>query len=354
MKNKVVILLTTVLMAGNIKLGAQTYYNPKDEINITLTIKEPFKPINYFEIGKNFNNMLQEEEARREALKRYYDQIYFDTRNSVSTNTYLTDDNTLNQKILLLQNATLENLDRLNKQLKMGMVKPENYEMHLKSCYNNYINDNQIFLDLSRYKFIKLAENKNDSLINKFNNDFKIALTSITKFSIEANRREFTVVGLAEDLSANEEKSINQLYGFITNICEGNLAAYQKNWQEKNLILQQKITSATVFNEQWIKMVSKIVDSRSDKLKTLNEKEKLKYLKSERQYLKEKLGEQFINWHFGKGRRFVSGIDININVLIYRLIKKDEKVSVNSQVNVFYKSLDEFCNCDIYNPKIFD
>ena len=69
MKNKVVILLTTVLMAGNIKLGAQTYYNPKDEINITLTIKEPFKPINYYEIGKNFNNMLQEEAARREALK---------------------------------------------------------------------------------------------------------------------------------------------------------------------------------------------------------------------------------------------------------------------------------------------
>lgn len=234
MKNKVVILLTTVLIAGNVKLGAQTYYNPKDEINITLTIKEPFKPINYYEIGKNFNNMLQEEAARREALKRYYDQIYFETRNSVSTNTYLTDENTLNQKILLLQNATLENLDRLNKQLKMGMEKPENYEMHLKSCYYNYINDNQIFLNLSRYKFIKLAENKNNSLINKFNNDFKIALNSIISFNVENNKTEYRAVGLTEEIASEDNQDIKYLYRFITNACDGNLEQYKINWEKKN------------------------------------------------------------------------------------------------------------------------
>ena len=143
MKNKLVIILTTVLIASNINLSAQTYYNPKDELNITLTIKEPYKPVNYYEIGQNFNNMLQEEAARREALKKYYDQIYFETKSSVSRNTYLTNDNTLNDKIMLLQNAALENLDRLNKSLKMGMIKPDNYEMYLKSCYYNYINDNQ-------------------------------------------------------------------------------------------------------------------------------------------------------------------------------------------------------------------
>jgi hypothetical protein len=349
-----IIILTSVLIVAKIKLGAQTYYNPKDEINISLTIKEPYKPINYYEIGQNFTNILQEEAARREFLKRYYDQIFFDTRSSVLSNTHLTDDNTLNQKILLLQNATIEYLDRLNKNLKMGLIKPENYEMHLKSCYYNYINDNQIFLNLSRYKFLKLAENNNDSVINKFNNDFKIALTSITKFSIEGNRTEFTAVGLAEAISAQEDKSINQLYSFITNICEGNLHAYQKNWQEKNLIIQQKILTASVFNDQWIKMAGKIVASRSDKLKSLNEKQKLKYLKSERGYLNEKLGEQFINWHFGKGRRLVYGIDENVNILIYRLIKKDEKVSVNSQLNIFYKSLNEFCDCGSYDSSIFD
>jgi hypothetical protein len=354
MKNKLVIILTTVLIASNINLSAQTYYNPKDELNITLTIKEPYKPINYYEIGQNFNNMLQEEAARREALKRYYDQIYFDTKSSVSTNTYLTDDNTLNQKILLLQNVTLENLDRQNKQLKMGMIKPENYEMQLKSCYYNYINDNQVFLNLSRYKFIRLAENKNDSLINKFNNDFKIALSSITKFSIEANRTEFTAVGLAEAVSAKEEKSINQLYGFVTNICEGNLASYQKNWQEKNLIQQQKANTVKNFNNQWIKMVSKIMDSRDDKLQKLDEKEKLEYLKNERKYLDKMLGKDFMNYQFGKGRRFLYQIESNGRRFINMTEYEVEKVNQRSKANLFYKYISEFCNCGNYDPSLFD
>lgn len=234
MRYKIIIVLTTVLIASNTKLSAQTYYNPKYEINITLKIKEPFKPINYYEIGKNFNNMLQEEVAKREALKKYYDQIYFETKSSISTSTYLTDDNTLNQKILLLQNATFENLDLLNKQLKMGMIKPENYEMQLKSCYYNYINDNQIFLNLSRYKFIWLAENKNDSLINKFNNDFKIAMNSIISFSVDYNKTEYRAVGLTETISAEEKQNIKYLYRFITSACEGNLEQFKINWEKKN------------------------------------------------------------------------------------------------------------------------
>ena len=69
MRYKVIILLTTLAISGDIKLGAQTYYNPTDEINITLTIKEPYTPINYYEIGQNFNNILQEEAARRNSKR---------------------------------------------------------------------------------------------------------------------------------------------------------------------------------------------------------------------------------------------------------------------------------------------
>jgi hypothetical protein len=354
MKFKIITLLTIALIASDIRLSAQSYYNPRNEINITLTIKEPYKPVNYAEIGKNFNDMLQAETARREALKRYYDQIYFETKSSISTNTFLTDDNALNQKILLLQNITLENLDSQNKSLKMGMIKPENYESELRNIYYNYMNSNQVFLNLSRYKYLKLIEYKTDSLKNIFIKDFNTALTSIIKFDVEANSTEFTMVGLAESISAKENKSINQLYNFITNICEGKLALYQSNWQQKKLIEQQNALNIKNFNDQWIKMAIQIVNSRSDKLKTLDQKRKLKYLKSERQYLNEKLGEQFINWHFGKGSKFVDGIDVNINVIIYRFVKEDEKVSLNSRANLFYKSLDEFCNCGSYNPSIFN
>jgi hypothetical protein len=354
MKNKLATLLTTILIASNINLNAQTYYNPRDEINITLTIKEPYKPINYFDIGQNFNNVLQKEAARREALQRYYDQIYFDTKSSISMNTYLTDENTLNQKILLLQNATLENLDRLNRFLKVGRLRPENYESSLRTCYYNYINNNQVFLNLCRFKYLKLAEYKIDSLRNVFIRDFNTALTSIIKFDVEPNSTEFTVDGLAESTSASEQKSINKLYMFITNVCEGNLALYQKNWQEKKLIQQQKANTVKAFNDQWVKMASKIMDSRDDKLKKLDENEKIKYLKNERKYLDEKLGNDFMNYHFGKGRRFKNAIDYNGRKIINMTEYEVEKVNQRSKANLFYKYISEFCNCGNYDPTVFD
>jgi hypothetical protein len=354
MKNKVVIILTTFLMASNINLKAQTYYNPREEINITLTIKEPYKPVNYYEIGNNFNNMLQEEVAKREALKRYYDQIYFETKNSVSANTYLTDDNDLNQKILLLQNATLENLDRQNSSLKMGFVKPDDYERNLRTCYYNYINNNQIFLNLCRFKYLKLVEYKSDSLKNVFNSDFKTALKSITNFKVEVNSIEFNVEGLAEYISATEKKSINQLYMFITNVCEGNLALYQSNWKEISLIREEKAKTVQAFNDQWVKMVSEIMVSRDAKLQPLDEKEKKKYLKNEREYLDNILGTPFMNYHFGKGRRFVYQIENNGRKFINITKYETEKVNQRSMANLFYKCISEFCKCGNYDPSLFD
>ncbi|MDC1370951.1 hypothetical protein N8289_03825 [Flavobacteriales bacterium] len=354
MRFRIIILLTIVLLLNDLKLSAQTYYNPRNEINITLTIKEPYKPINYYEIGQNFNNVLQEEAARREALKKYYDQIYFDTKSSISMNTYLTDDNTLNQKILLLQNATLENLDRLNGSLKMGILKPEYYESNLRSCYYNYINNNQVFLNLCRFKYLKLAEYKTDSLRNVFISDFNTALTSIIKFNVKSNSTDFTAVGLAESISASEEKSINILYMFITNVCEGNLALYQKNWQEKKIIQQQKANTVKAFNDQWIKMVSKIMNSRDDKLQKLDEKEKRKYLKNERKYLDKMLGKAFMNYQFGKGRRFLYQIEGNGRRFINMTEYEVEKVNQRSKANLFYKYISEFCNCGNYDPSLFD
>ena len=346
--------MTTLAISGDIKLGAQTYYNPTDEINITLTIKEPYTPINYYEIGQNFNNILQEEAARREALKKYYDQIYFDTKISVTANTYFTDENTINQKILLLQDATLDNLDRQNKSLKMGMLKPEYYEQNLRTCYYNYIKNNQVFLNLCRYKYLKSVEYKTDSLRGVFNSDFSIALASISKFNVDAYNTEFVVVGLADSITAPEKKSIGQLFMFICTVSEGNLKQYQINWQEKNLIQQKKAKSVKDFNDQWIKMVSKIMDSRDAKLLALSEKEKVKYLKNERKYLDKMLGGYFMNYNFGKGRRFLNSIERNgrrfINMTEYAV----EKINQNSSVNLFYKYISEFCNCGVYDPSLFN
>ena len=83
----------------------QIYYYPEDDIdvNLTITVKEPFKPINYAELSQNFNDQLQAEVQRREALKRHYDDIAHQTISSIQSSLHLTSDNQINSLILKLQ-----------------------------------------------------------------------------------------------------------------------------------------------------------------------------------------------------------------------------------------------------------
>ena len=191
-------------------LFCQTYYNPRENINITLTVKEPYKPVNYAEIGRNFNNALNAETARREALKNYYDQIYFETKNSIISGTYLTNDNSINNKILLLQSASIEHLDVLNRLLKNGMKQPSEYESQIRSTYSNYINTNQLFLNVSRYQYNKLNELSNEILKAQFNDRFRETLNSISEFSFNPYGVDFKLTGLIYPSSNS-----NKLYDFI-------------------------------------------------------------------------------------------------------------------------------------------
>lgn len=354
MKYKITIVFTAVFIAGNIKLSAQTYYNPKDEINITLTIKEPYKPINYYEIGQNINNMLQEEAAKREALKRYYDQIYYETKNAVYANTYLTDDNGLNHCILSLQNATIDNLQNLNTALKIGRIKPEDYDQKIRTCYYNYIENNQIFLNISRFKYLKLAATETDSLKNIFSREFSTIIKSIIQFNVGFYHTEFIVDGLAESVSATANKNIDQLYYFVTNACDDNLANYQKYWKEIIVKEQQQKKSIKDFNDRWIIMVSKIMNARKDYLNQFNEKEQYEYVKSERKYLDKILGKEFMNKYFGKDRLRYYRINSNGRIFIEMAERQDYKVNKWSPNNLFYMYISEFCKCGNYDPSLFD
>jgi hypothetical protein len=89
-------------------------------------------------------------------------------------------------------------------------------------------------------------------------------------------------------------------------------------------------------------------------LEKLDEKEKMKYLKNERKYLDEKLGKYFMNYNFGKGRRFKNAIDHNGRRYINMTEYEDEKVNQRSKANLFYKYISEFCNCGNYDPSVFD
>jgi hypothetical protein len=129
------ILFLFLILALSISGNSQTYYNPQNTIKLTVEIKEPYKPINWTEIGANFNNAINAEIQRREKLKRYYDDILYQTTNSINTNTLLTNDNEINSKLILLQSTSIETLNMLNRLLKTGNLKPDDYENELRKTY---------------------------------------------------------------------------------------------------------------------------------------------------------------------------------------------------------------------------
>jgi hypothetical protein len=354
MTYKILFFILSLIIVNKNQINAQTYYNPRDEINITLTIKEPYKQINYYEIGNNLNNTLQAEIARREALKRYYESIYYSTKNEVQRGTYLTNENNIDLKILLLQDETLKGINRLYNLLTSGMIQPQAYESQIQNMYYNYYRDNQLFLNLCRYKFLKINSLQSDSSKRKFNEDFSFALNSISSINVQNSKTEFTVIGISESLTSTETRNISSIQQYVSNACDGNIEIYKANWANKLAIQQQKENDARNFNKEWAKMSSGIFEARNEKLKNLEYHERLDYLKKERKFLNLMIGESFMEYYFGKGRKFITSIDSNGAIFIDMSDAQIEKIDPRSKPNLFYKYMSEYCGCGIYNSSIFE
>jgi hypothetical protein len=347
MKNLILFIL---LISGfSIKSFSQTYYNPSNKVDFTITIREAYKPVDYSKIGRDFNTMIQDELERRENLKRYYNEIYYQTKNSVYSSTVLTSDNLVNSKILMVQKEVIDKLDTYNSLLRGGLMNPDGYESWVKNIYYTYMNSNQVFLQIVQYKYNKDLELGDQTKISEHNKLYNNTLNSIIRFEINNPQKiEFILDGLSYP-----NTTTNSLYDFVRSSSEGDYEKYKIYWENENLIHQQNILETKTFNDSWKKMVSEIINSRTQKIESLNEKEKLKYFKSERKYLYSKLGKFYIDFNFGKGSRFISGINDNIEVLIYRLLKETEKVGERNFVNNFYKYVDEYCSCGKYNSNLF-
>lgn len=343
-------LLIIVFVVSSITSFSQkTYYNPSNKVDITITIKESYKPVDYSKIGRDFNTMIQNELQRRENLKRYYDEIYYQTKNSVYSSIVLTSDNLVNSKIIIVQNRVIDELDIYNRLLKSGMMKPTEYESNVRNIYYTYMNTNQIFLQIVQYKYNKDLELQDPTKINEHSKLYINTLNSLKDFKINnSNEIEFVLNGLIYP-----NRKSNSLFEFVRSSSEGGFDTYKFNWENEDILNKQNILKTNIFNESWKKMVMDIIKSRSVKIESLDEKEKLRYLKSERKYLYEKLGKYYIDFNFGKGNRFISGINDNIEVLIYRSLNENQKVGENNYVNKFYKNVDEFCGCGKYNSDIF-
>lgn len=214
------ILFLFLILALSISANSQTYYNPQNTIKLTVEIKEPYKPINWAEIGANFNNAINAEIQRREKLKRYYDDILYQTTNSINTNTLLTNDNEINSKLILLQSTSIETLNMLNRLLKTGNLKPDDYENELRKTYYDYLGANQIFVNLSIYKKNKINSLKSDVEINEFNRIFNLLITQVSGF------KNYKGIKFSVSQKPQDDYDFSIFYNSITSLAEKTFQDY--------------------------------------------------------------------------------------------------------------------------------
>lgn len=208
MKNLIIFIL--LLYSSN--LAAQTYYNPRKTLDINITFKEPYKPVDYYGISSDFSKRISSESERRELLKKYYDQIIFDTKNSIQENLLLTADSEIDALIFKLNDITYKYLDNLNNLLKRGLLKPNEYEFKVKNIYYEHINSNKIIVSLYKYKFQRETIINDEEHLREFRSKFQKSISQIQGFKIDGKDKfEFLATGFY-----SKPKQIINLLDFVT------------------------------------------------------------------------------------------------------------------------------------------
>ena len=256
MKNLILLILFLVGLSTQ-SFSQKTYYNPSNKVDLTITIRESYKPVDYGKIGRDFNTMIQNEVQRRENLKRFYDEIYYLTKNSIYSGTVLTPDDLVNRKILMVQSKVINELDDYNRLLKSGMMKPNEYESSVKNIFYNYINFNKVFLQIVQYKYNKNFELVDESKIQEHDKNYNLTINSIVGFEISnSGNIEFKLSNLLYP-----GKSSSSLLDFVRSSSEGMFQVYYRNFYDK----QEK--EERIFEEQYKK-------EQEEKLKNKEEFEK--------------------------------------------------------------------------------
>ena len=300
MKNLILFIL--ILSGFSINSYSQTYYNPSNKVDLTITIKESYKPVDYSKIGRDFNTMIQNELQRRENLKRYYDEIYYQTKNSVYSGTVLTSDNLVNSKILMVQKEVIEYLDIYNRLLKSGSMRPEEYESNVRNIYYTYMNNNQVFLQIVQYKYNKDLQLGDQTKINEHNKIYTNTLNSIKEFQFDnSGEIEFVLEGLIYP-----NNSSNSMYDFVRSSCEGGYDSYKRSWDNKlreELIsiekeqkrVEEEMKKNKVVFDRLFELRKETFDYRKMILLKLSEKERKKFRQEEKEYFFQTLEKVYLD-----------------------------------------------------------
>ena len=315
-------LLVLLGIFGSFICKSQTYYNPSQKLDINITVKEPFKRVNYAEIGQNFNNAMQAELAKREALKQYYENIYYETKNSINENSIFTNDYNIDKLIYNLQSSTIKQIDVLYKLLTQGQKQPNVYESELKRVYYEYNNSNRQLAYISKYKFQKTNSIKSPEELSEFNLLFEKVLNSISSFNIDNQGKiNFEVNEIIYDRS----KSINDILTFVSMVCDK-----QIDFSELRQNFENKVKDDAIKEKQKMRKIAYSIfgfyATRLTTLNSLNVDERKKYLKNELKFIKKRMPYSYMNY-FSKSDDFIAEnviFDIVDNKIIINMDEDDE------------------------------
>jgi hypothetical protein len=295
MKNLILFIL---LISGfSIKTYSQrTYYNPSNKVDFTITIREAYKPVDYGKIGRDFNTMIQDELERRENLKRYYYEIYYQTKSSVYSSTVLTSDNLVNSKILMVQKEVIDKLDTYYSLLRGGLMNPDGYESWVKNIFYTYMNSNQVFLQIVQYKYNKDLELDDQTKISEHDKLYNNTLNSIIRFEINNPQKiEFVLDGLVYP-----NTNSTNLYEFVRSSSEGEYDTYKNNLdvklknELKYLEIQKDYTE--VYDRIYI-LRKNTFDLRKEILSKLDDNGREIFRKEERDFIILKIRELYdLGW----------------------------------------------------------
>jgi hypothetical protein len=313
-------LLTLILLSNLFKIYSQNNYyaSPTRKLDITLTIKEPYKPMDWGKFSNDISRQLSEIQKHKEAQKKYLNDILFESINSIHSNTVLTNDNLLNSKLLDVKQKVIDYLNFLNFELNNGRIQPNVYETKLRKAYYDYMGANQLFLNINLYKTNKISELNDSNKREIFINKYEISLKSLESFGISENGITFNLNGLSYNYN-----NLNNLYNFISSSCEGSLDSYKSQWEakknnEKKIKLEKEKYDTAIFQKQkssevdWHYFKIQVFDSRKDYLNRLSFDEKLEYFKSEKKQVFDYLMSEY-TWSFSTKKMIKNNVEEYIN-----------------------------------------
>ena len=321
--------ISFLLLFWTIYSYSQTYFNPRESIDINITVKEPFKPISYSEIGQNFNNAIQKVIAERNARKKYYQDIYYQTKSSINSNTVLTNEYEIDQLIFNLQENFNYRIDSIYSQLTSGRLKENLFESNLSSTYSAYLNANRSLAYLSRFKY-QNQSNQNFQIL------FKKVLNHVKGFNVTRyGNVSFTLSGIKYVGSNNVSSILNYVSEFSTNInkYENAISIFKKEELER-FKKKEKLEGERIWRlaqkklaiKNKIEGLNRFIAKREEKILKLPHKEKKKYLQAEFRHYKKsnndlirKLPTNYtrVMRRFKKFKTFDSSVLLSVTERIY-------------------------------------